>query len=62
MKTEVNAIQTGGLWYGYVMVNGKIVYQEKIGLADRDAAITEARAWLAVQNQAKVFNQENGLD
>ena len=62
MNFETQAVNTYGLWYAYVSVNGENVYQSKEGFENRDDAVADGRAWLAVQKQKGIFNQPNGLD
>lgn len=54
-KIETQAINTAGLWYAYVAINGKTVYQSNTGYENRDDAVTDGVTW---SRQAHTFPKE----
>ena len=42
---EVNAINTGGFWYGYTAQNGKVIWQDGGGFIDRNIAVERAKVY-----------------
>ncbi len=55
MKIETQAVNTKGLWYAMVLINGKVVYQGKEGFVDRADAVENGKTW---SRQAHEFPKE----
>ena len=54
MKIEVTAVNTAGLWYAMVLLDGKVIYQSKTGYPSREDAVREGEEW---SNQPPEFFQ-----
>lgn len=51
----INAINAKGKWYGYLIKNGKIIFETTVGFAEKTKALAAVNTFLTMAMKAGVI-------